>query len=727
MAIAIDASTPNRASATGALTIATSSFTAPSGAVLVACVSSNTSPAGNPTLAVTDSGGLTWTQRVLRQQSEGGGSTGGTSAIFTAVTASSASRTVTATASGSGTANGISVKCYVVTGADTTTPTGATAEGASQTNNTTTTAYVSTVNNSRGFACGTDWNELGVPTSTDTGDGADISGQIAALSCYKAADTATSGTSVTFNLDAAGTGTPDWTWVALEILPSSGAATNAPATEATATGSGQGATIAAGPGGTEATASGAAQTPAAAIAANSTDAAATGAANSATAALAANAAEATATATALGAVAALSANAAEATAAGTAGDPTVSTSSNATANAGLATASGTAHSPLAGQVLFTTETPSSGDLSDGTPGITTATSLTFAHAGQITAVRFYSTATVSGTYTAGVWEVTSGDDTSSGTGTLLTSETLSTVPNAGEWTAIPLTSPVDVATGTLYRIGVHNDAGRYVATSSFGSFVSGGLTTGDLTAPADGTSPTGLGRLNQGTFTIDAALAYPQQMFNQACYFVDALFSAGAATDAAPSEAAATGTAHNAAVEATAGALEAAGVGTAEWDAGSSISLDLAADNPVDGVGIAYDATVSTSSSANPTAPEAAGTGTALTPATAAGVPAATATGTGAAHNPSVSTAAQASPDAVLAAAAGVAADPIAAVQVLAAAAAAVAEALDPSVLIGGPGAADAGAATGTGAAYGARTRKTIPRPFTGTITRPFTGTVQRP
>lgn len=223
MAIAIDASTPVRASATAALTTTTASFTAPSGAVLVACVSSNTSAGGNPTLTVTDSGGLTWTARVTRLQSQGGGSTGGTSAIWTAVTATSAARTVTATASGTGTAVGISVKCYVVTGGDTTTPNGATASGASQVNNTTTTAYVSTVNNSRGFVAATDWNTLGAPTSTDTGDGANVTGDVSVLSAFKAADTATSGTSVTFNLDAAGASIPDWTWASLEIRPGAGA------------------------------------------------------------------------------------------------------------------------------------------------------------------------------------------------------------------------------------------------------------------------------------------------------------------------------------------------------------------------------------------------------------------------------------------------------------------------------------------------------------------------
>lgn len=223
MAIAIDASTPVRASATAALTIATASFTAPTGSILVACVSSNTSAGGNPALTVTDSGGLTWTARVTRLQSQGGGSTGGTSAIWTAVTASSAARTVTATASGTGTAVGISVKCYVVTGGDTTTPNGATASGASQVNNTTTTAYVSTVNNSRGFVAATDWNTLGAPTSTDTGDGANVTGDVSVLSAFKSADTATSGTSVTFNLDAAGASIPDWTWASLEIRPGAGA------------------------------------------------------------------------------------------------------------------------------------------------------------------------------------------------------------------------------------------------------------------------------------------------------------------------------------------------------------------------------------------------------------------------------------------------------------------------------------------------------------------------
>lgn len=63
---ATDASTPATATASGALTVTTASFSPPAGAVLVALITANgTGTGGTISMAVTSTGGLTWTQRAL--------------------------------------------------------------------------------------------------------------------------------------------------------------------------------------------------------------------------------------------------------------------------------------------------------------------------------------------------------------------------------------------------------------------------------------------------------------------------------------------------------------------------------------------------------------------------------------------------------------------------------------------------------------------------------------
>lgn len=585
--------------------------------------------------------------------------------------------------------------------------------------------------------------------------------------------------STTFSSGATSTstGTPQsQTGIIIAFLVAA-AGTNAPATEATATGT--------------------ANSPVAATGGNAPEAAGLGTAFGALVAVTIAATEATATGTADAGLAAAGGNATEATGLGTANNPTTTGAATAAAteatgtgaadsptasvavNAGAATATGSAAGPLAGGVLFTTETPSLADQSDGTPGITTATTLRFAVAGQIVAVRFYATATVGGTYTAQVYEVTSGDPP--GGGTLLASKALGSAPAAGDWNAIALDTPVTVTPSTvLYRVGVHNDAGRYVTTQNF---FSADLVNGAITADADQDNPVGLGTQRQGTFEVNAAPAYPTDFSNASNYFVDVVFAQSATADATAGQAAGTGTADNPTIAATAAPGEAAGTGTAEWDAGSSISLDLVADNPVDGLGIAYDATVSTAATTDAPATEATATGTAATPAAVVGVPALEATGTGtatspaaavtadpaeataagtaigptvsvsgttnapaaeavgagtadnpaadagalpteataagAAYNPTVSTVPQTTANAGTADGLGLAIDPVAAVQVLAAAAAAVAAAENATGLIGGNGAAFAGVAVGTGSAHTPRGRRITPRPFTGITYRP--------
>jgi hypothetical protein len=51
----------------------------------------------------------------------------------------------------------------------------------------------------------------------------------------------------------------------------------------------------------------------------------------------------------------------------------------------------------------------------------------------------------------------------------------------------------------------------------------------------------------------------------------------------------------------------------------------------------------------------------------------------------------------------------------------------DATVILGAPGSANAGVASGVGVAYDAKTRKMIPRPFSGVISRPNTGKITRP
>jgi hypothetical protein len=178
--------------------------------------------------------------------------------------------------------------------------------------------------------------------------------------------------------------------------------------------------------------------------------------------------------------------------------------------------------------LFVSQTPSITDASDGTPGITTGTSVKFAVDGSVTGVRFYATATVSGTYTAGLWSVDSSDP---GTGTLLASKTMPGAPTGGGWNTVTFDSAVTINTATLYRVGIFSGAGRYVATVAFASFAggSGGLTNGDIFAPPNNDNPVGAIVIKQGVFLIDAAFGYPTSGSGGTCYFVDVEFTAGGA------------------------------------------------------------------------------------------------------------------------------------------------------------------------------------------------------
>lgn len=243
--------------------------------------------------------------------------------------------------------------------------------------------------------------------------------------------------------------------------------------------------------------------------------------------------------------------------------------------------------------LFTTQTPALTNQSDGAPGITTATTERFGVVGTITGVRFYATTTVGGTYTALGWQVDAADDPSPA-GTELARKVAGTAPNPGAWNVISF-DPEDYITVTpdtvLYRAGLHNSDGRYVATTSF--FTSD-LVNGDITADANGDDPVLLGSLRQGTFAINAAATYPSGAGNGTCYFVEFEFTpgggptpidvtdAGAATDVLAASAAApvADLASSAEVLSVAVAVAladtGAGADAADGDDGSAIAKGLA-------------------------------------------------------------------------------------------------------------------------------------------------------
>jgi hypothetical protein len=222
VAIAVDDTTVPRFTDTPGnnTDITSASFTPPNASVLAVCVSTDTGSGSDVTVSVSDSQGLTWTNEVERDKGDVGAQDGHAS-IWTAVVATGASMTIGVQSPNIG-GRRLSAKVYVVTGADTADPVGAVGEGSDTTNNITPTAYNSTVNNSRGIGCATDWNQLGLPTSTDTEDAADYAGAISVISLYKAADTPTSGTGVSMNFDGGGAGAAAWNWVAIEIKPAAG-------------------------------------------------------------------------------------------------------------------------------------------------------------------------------------------------------------------------------------------------------------------------------------------------------------------------------------------------------------------------------------------------------------------------------------------------------------------------------------------------------------------------
>jgi hypothetical protein len=231
MAIALDASTPaqvilSKAAGTGsAITGATASITPPNTSMLIACVaadSSGTTETLTLTMSSTISGLGAWTKVRERQPAEA--SQGGYAGIAWALLTTSASGTVTASLANHGIStagNRGYLKLYVLTGQNTTTPNGTSNEGNSTTNNLTTGSVTTSAANSWVFGCGSEWQALGSPTSSDlTFDAFHIASVMSGGSGYK--NVASSGASATANLDASGASGANWNWVLFEVIEQAG-------------------------------------------------------------------------------------------------------------------------------------------------------------------------------------------------------------------------------------------------------------------------------------------------------------------------------------------------------------------------------------------------------------------------------------------------------------------------------------------------------------------------
>jgi len=130
--------------------------------------------------------------------------------------------------------------------------------------------------------------------------------------------------------------------------------------------------------------------------------------------------------------------------------------------------------------------------------------------GFIKGIRFYKSALSNGPFTGTLWTQA---------GVALATGTFTVVPGAEGWQELRFNTPVSVSTGQVYVASYSNPTGLYAFEAgrfAINPVVSAG---GFLTAPASG-GPAGA----NGVFKV-GSFGFPDQSFNNANYFVDAIFS----------------------------------------------------------------------------------------------------------------------------------------------------------------------------------------------------------
>jgi hypothetical protein len=129
-------------------------------------------------------------------------------------------------------------------------------------------------------------------------------------------------------------------------------------------------------------------------------------------------------------------------------------------------------------------------------------------AGSITGIRFYKSATNTGTHIGGLWNTA---------GQLLAQATFGPETASG-WQSVIFSTPVPISANTTYVAGYLAPRGGYSASA--GAFASSGVDNPPLHALSNIASP-------NGVYAYSATLTFPSQTFNATNYWVDVLFAPG--------------------------------------------------------------------------------------------------------------------------------------------------------------------------------------------------------
>jgi hypothetical protein len=132
-------------------------------------------------------------------------------------------------------------------------------------------------------------------------------------------------------------------------------------------------------------------------------------------------------------------------------------------------------------------------------------------AGTVTSLRFYKSATNTGSHTAHLW---------SNTGTLLATATFSGEGSSG-WQQVDFSTPVSITANTTYVASYFAPKGHYSANNSF--FASTGVDNAPLHALKDGLDGA------NGVYNYSAS-AFPASTFQSSNYWVDVVFVPAAST-----------------------------------------------------------------------------------------------------------------------------------------------------------------------------------------------------
>ena len=169
-------------------------------------------------------------------------------------------------------------------------------------------------------------------------------------------------------------------------------------------------------------------------------------------------------------------------------------------------------------------TPAQTNLNDGSQ-LEVGMKFTSSVAGQITALKFYRSASDTGTDVLDLWTAT---------GTLLASATFTNAAASG-WQTVTLPSAVSIAANTTYVASYHT-TGAYVATNNY---FTTSVTNGPLTAPSTAAVAGGNGVYAYGGTSTTGI--FPTNTYGAANYWVDVVFTPSGTSNFAPTAVADTG------------------------------------------------------------------------------------------------------------------------------------------------------------------------------------------